>query len=187
MLNQPALTIALYLSSCVLAASTGQGSAQTPEPALTAIRKLQPRLDVSRAEKLARVFYAVSTQADCGIPWEILISISFNESSLGMHNYNARSKDFGLMQINKRNALRYGLSQDRLMKDAAYSIKFACKILRDNRTRYSAKHPYWLGLYRSGTAIWKDNIVQNAKRYDSIVRKTASSIGYSDRRVATAR
>ena len=145
-----------------------------------AIKDLQPSISYKRSRYLSNTFIAVSNEASCQIPWQILVSISFNESSLGLNLVNSKSKDYGLMQINHKNILRYGLSKDMLLQDAAYSIRFACKILADNKKRYSKKYPYWLGIYRSGTALWKQSIRENAKRYDKIIRRTAKRIGYND-------
>ncbi len=183
----PAWTYITVLFS-LSAASTGQGSDKTPDPAYEAIRKLQPRLSQSQAKALAKDFVVVSHERSCQIPWQILVSIAYNESSLGIHTVNLSSKDYGIMQINRNNILHYGLSQDRLMRDVAYSIRFACKLIKENKTRYSSNRPYWLGVYRSGTALWRDAIVDNAIRYDRIIRNTARKIGfYEESYVASAR
>lgn len=76
------------------------------------------------------------------------------------------------MQINHRNISRYGFTPERVTKDDALSIRIACDILAKNRARYRAAVPYWIGLYRSGLNLKSKVIVQNAKSYDSIVRKT---------------
>lgn len=176
------ITLYLFLLSlpCVLAVSTGQGSDQTTELAYDRIRLLQPQLSKARAKALAHAFMTVAQEESCQMPWQILAAIAYNESSLGVSNVNARSKDYGIMQINAKNILRYGLSRDKLMKDETYSIRFACKLLKDNKERFASKHKYWLGVYRSGTALWKNSIVANATRYDRIIRGTARQIGYYD-------
>jgi hypothetical protein len=80
------------------------------------------------------------------------------------------------MQINQKTIARRKLSKSRLLSDAAYSVRFACQLLNENKARYERKHLYWLGIYRSGTALHKKKIVDNAKRYDTIVRRTAAKL-----------
>lgn len=175
-LTNPYIFAAAFL--CLSPAVTSHSSLDVPAPAYHAITKLQPGLTVARAERLARTFTHVAV--DCGIDWRLLVSIAYHESSLGIQLVNARTRDYGIMQVNQKNVLRYSLSQDRLMKDAAYSIRFACGLLKDNRARYGSKYPYWLGIYRSGTALWKNDIRDNAQRYDRIIRRTARSLGYHE-------
>ncbi len=82
------------------------------------------------------------------------------------------------MQINKKTSMLYGLSQDRILRDDAYSLDAACKILNENRSQYGRKIPYWLGIYRSGTRLTETRIRENAKQYDRMIRLTAARIGY---------
>lgn len=171
------ITLYLFLLSlpCVLAVSTGQGSDQTTELAYDRIRSLQPQLSKARAKTLAHAFMTVANEESCQMPWQILAAIAYNESSLGVSNVNARSKDYGIMQINTRTMARMGLNHNRVMKDDGYSISAACKILRDNKNHYGNK-PYWIGIYRSGTAFANPKIVANAKRYHKIIMRTAYAI-----------
>lgn len=136
----------------------------------TAIKALQPSLSDERVDSMAAAFKSVSLSNSCRISWQTLVSIAFIESSLGLNMYNAASHDYGLMQINIKNIKRHNLSKDRLMRDDKYSIKFACKLLKENKDRYASRLPYWLGLYRSGTALYREEIRQNAMQYDKIVR-----------------
>jgi hypothetical protein len=147
-----------------------------PSPAIGAIRTLQPKLTGQKAARLAYIFE--SAASDCNIPWQLLVSIAFHESSLGYNLVNARTHDFGIMQVNSKTSLRYGLSQDRLLKDEAYSLAAACRVLADNKARYAKHLPYWLGIYRSGTRLNDPRIRENAKQYDHMIRLTAASIGY---------
>lgn len=156
------------------------GAVSTEERAYQAIRQLQPKLTAKVARQLAKAFVKVSSEPACGMPWQILISIAFNESSLGLKLHNARSRDYGLMQINHKTIERMELNQERIMKDPAYSIEASCSILRFNKNAYGNKHAFWLGIYRSGTALYKKSIRDNAKRYHTIVMRTAAKIGYKD-------
>lgn len=145
---------------------------------LQAVQQLQPSLSVVKARKLAQAFQ--TTAHSCGMDWRILVSIAYHESSLIIGTVNPTTQDYGLMQVNVKNILRFGLSRDKLLKDPAYSLEFACKLLKDNQKRYSSKHPYWIGIYRSGTALSKRKIVANAKSYDRMIRITAKSLGYQE-------
>lgn len=166
------------LFSFLGAVPAGQGSIPKAkdDPILQAIHKLQPALSNGRAGRLARSF-AIAAH-DCNIPWQLLVSIAFHESSLGVNVVNAKTHDFGLMQVNEKTALRYDLSQDRLLRDEAYSLAAACRVLSDNRDKYSKRLPYWLGIYRSGTRLSDPRIRENAKRYDHMIRITAATLGY---------
>lgn len=149
-----------------------------PENPVSAIRKLQPALSESKARNLLQIFVQTSARPDCQIPWQILASIAFHESSLGLHNTNSVSGDHSLMQINERTIARMKLNPARLMKDAAYAVQSACRVLRSNRDAYSEDRPYWLGIYRSGTRFSSPRIVRNAKSYARIVLATAHELGY---------
>lgn len=175
-------TVVLIITALfsIPAESIAQKPIKSVDPTYLAIKKLQPSLTPAEVKLLTNAFRAVSADKACGMPWEILVSIAYHESSLISKKFNPRSKDYGLMQINAKNVLRYGLSQDKLMKDAQYSIRFACRLLKDNKDRYGQKVHYWLGIYRSGTALWKASIQQNAKSYDRIIRTTAQKIGYKE-------
>ena len=173
----------LSLSSFLLAVPCGLGSEREVDPQYEAIRRLQPRLKPGKALRLARAIERVASA--CGMPWQILTSIAFHESSLGLNTENTRTNDYGLMQVNKKNLLRDGLSLTKIRQDAAYSLEFACKLLKENRDRYGEKYPYWLGIYRSGTALWREDIRANARRYDRMVRRTARLIGYHGPAVAS--
>lgn len=174
------LAIGLFAAtSFFLAAAPAVPDTKVPhrtDPIAVAIRKLQPALKPARAQQLARSFRNASVS--CGVSWQLLVSIAFHESSLGLHKVNAATQDFGLMMINQKTSLRYGLAQDTLLTDDAYSLAAACRVLSDNRARYGSKLPYWIGLYRSGTRLGEARIRDNAKRYDRMVRSTAAQIGY---------
>lgn len=156
------------------------GASSTEEQAYDAIRKLQPKLSAKTARQLAKSFIKVSITPECGIPWQILVSIAFNESSLGLKLHNNKSKDYGLMQINHRTIQRMTLDKDRLLSDPTYSISAGCQVLAANKQAYAKKHSFWLGIYRSGTALYKVSIKENAKRYHKIIMRTAAKIGYKE-------
>lgn len=173
--------ICTMVVSTLFMASAGQSSHIDYSRALVSIKKLQPKLADTQAHNLAYTFTRVSMEPECQIPWQILVSIAYNESSLVTSSYNPKTKDYGIMQVNERNILRYGLSHDKVMKDTSYAVRFACFLVKENKTKFSDKHDYWLGIYRSGTALWKTKIKENAIRYNKMIRKTARSIGYVER------
>jgi hypothetical protein len=148
------------------------------DPISTAIKKLQPKLSEKAAREVARVIRTESKAS--GIAWQLLVSIAFHESSLGLSEENSRSRDYGLMQINVRNIQKFGYTTQQVLKDRSIAVKIACRILKSNREAYSLRYPFWLGLYRSGTALTKKHIRENAQSYDRMIRKTAAVIGYQD-------
>lgn len=175
------------ISAFLLAVPTGQGSERHRDDPYDAVRKLQPGISKAAAMRLARSIERVAKSEDCNMPWQLLAAIAYHESSLGVRTVNEATHDYGLMQINKKNVLRYGLSQSRIVKDAEYSIKFACRLLKDNHDRYGNRYPYWLGIYRSGTALWRQEIRANAQRYDHMVRRTAKAIGLNEANAVASR
>lgn len=167
------MMVALFLSLV----PSGLASEELSDTA-EVITKLQPKLKGAKARSMAKAFE--SAGARYGIDWRILVAIAYHESSLRTGAFNAKTKDYGLMQINERNILIYHLSREKLLRDPAYSIEFACKLLKDNKKRYSAKYSYWVGIYRSGTALTKIKIADSAKSYDKMVRDTARELGYDE-------
>lgn len=183
-LTQLTFAIALSLS---LAGYTVNG--YEPDPVITAIVKLQPNLSRTEVLRISSALRSVYEDGTCSIPWQLVLSIAFHESSLRITAINSKSKDYGFMQISKNNIDKMSLNKIRLMSDYKYSLRVACKILSYNQSRYSHKVFYWLGLYRSGNALWKQNIRANAISYDKMVRSTAYKIGYryNNRQIARAR
>lgn len=149
------------------------------EEKIQAILILTPNLSVIRAHEVALGLTQLNT--NCKIPWQLLLSIAYHESSLrksAVGTLKSSTTDYGLMQMNDRTIARYNLDKEKLMLDVTYSFNAACQLLMDNHTRYANRVPYWLGIYRSGTALWKKDIRQNAQRYDTIIRRTAKKLGY---------
>lgn len=159
-----------------LAAPIGNG--YEPNPIADAIVKLQPKIKKAEAELIAKAIKDVYADGSCTIPWPLVVSIAFHESTFRVSAVNKKSQDFGFMQISKDNIARMNLDKARLMRDYRYSLRVACKILSYNQGKYSHKVKYWLGMYRSGNALWKENIRKNAMDYDRMVRETAQKLGY---------
>ncbi len=149
-----------------------------PDTAGAGLQRLQPALSRAKAGRLAGIFQVTSARADCQIPWEILGSIAFHESSLGLHTENTRSGDHSLMQINVRTIRRLRLDEARLKRDVSYAVQVSCRVLRSNRDAYADHRPYWLGVYRSGTRFSNPAIIRNARSYSRMILSTAATLGY---------
>lgn len=183
----------LFVASLFLGLSTAPTSNSADvtglEEVLSKVKGLQPKLSDKHAQKVASAVYLAHLDPACGLPWQILLSVAFNESSLNRQALglrNPHTKDYGLMQINEVTARRNGFDRRKLMSDERYSVTAACKILKKNKEAYAFTHDYWLGIYRSGTALWKDSIRRNAIAYDRIIRNTAAALGYvGDTEMAT--
>jgi len=96
---------------------------------------------------------------------------------MGLYTENLKSYDYGIMQINERTIKRLRLDPVRVRRDTSYAVQSACRIVRANYELY-AHLPYWIGIYRSGTALWKPSIVRNAQSYSRIILTTAEQLGY---------
>ncbi len=159
-----------------MGASTGNG--YEPNPLADAIIKLQPKINRSSAERLSKAIREVYADGSCTVPWQLVVSIAFHESTFRTDAVNTESEDYGLMQISKGNIKRLSLDRTRLMKDPTYSLKVACSLITFNQAKYSKRVPYWLGMYRSGNALWSYKIRLNAMAYNDMIRRTAAKIGY---------
>lgn len=174
--------IALLLTaSCfLLAAPIGRSSELTVRRDVQAvIHQLQPSLNNQDTLKLARALAHVVNGGTCEISWDILLSVAFTESSLQKNKIgilNPRTKDYGLMQVTEEMVLRLHLDRAKLLRDEEYSFKIGCQILTANKQKYAEAVPYWLGLYRSGTRIWRASIRRNAIAYDTMIRRRAGEI-----------
>lgn len=160
-----------------LAVGNGERSPASIDPSIvTQIKRLQPSLKPIDQKRLAKALR--DTAKKCGIPWEILLSIAFHESGLNRHAVNHKTHDYGLTQINEKMILTLGLDPRRLVEDERYALEAACRILEENRTKHSGQVTYWLGMYRSGIAVWKYAVRHNAISYDRMIRSTAAEMGY---------
>lgn len=174
------ITIGTVICSLLCPLSLSASADAQRSRILDAIGYLRPAMPIKDALRLETALLKVTATEQCDIPWELLLSIAFHESTLGLNQINAGSGDYGLMQININNIKRKNLSKDKLLADYEYSLTAACNILVDNKARYAKNIPYWIGIYRSGTALWKPAIKLNAKSYDKMVRRVAQKIGYKD-------
>lgn len=141
------------------------------------LMRMQPTLSEPAARKMAKIF--VEEGKRYNIHWHTLASIAFNESSLGLFRINPRSHDYGLMQINLHNIVKLGLDPRRVAVDDRLSVSIACKILIENRSRFSAGFQHWVGIYRSGTSIKVARVRASAISYDGMIKKSSRRIaGY---------
>lgn len=164
----------MSLSSSAVSISSGSEVSHIKQAILT----LHPKAKQAEVDRIAQAIKKVYADGTCTVPWPLVLSIAFHESTFRLAAVNNKSKDYGFMQISKDNIKRLRLDKQRLMQDYEYSLRIACKILTYNQATYSKKVSYWLGMYRSGNALWKENIRKNAISYDTMIRRTASTIGY---------
>lgn len=168
--------IIIVLLIALATANPVKDSSAVVDKQYAAIKKLQPKIAHKDAVKLAHALR--SAAHTCNAPWEILLSIAFNESSLNKKSVNKKTMDFGLYQISITMIRKLQLDVYKVLDDEKYALSAACEIINYNKKAYGSKYPFWIGIYRSGTALWKTNIRQNAISYDNMIKKTAHKIGY---------
>jgi soluble lytic murein transglycosylase-like protein len=83
----------------------------------------------------------------------LLKAIVVVESSGKLDAYNAKTRDYGLMQINSTTAAGMGLNKDCLMRNARYSLEAGAKVLTYMRDRFASKESRWLCRYNVGTGV----------------------------------
>lgn len=164
------------------AGGNGERSLAARDHIAEQIHRLQPKLTPIARHRLASAVRDTSNA--CGISWQILLSVAYHESSLNLGAVNHKSKDHGLTQINEKTILTLGLDRHRLMKDERYALTAACQVIGENKAKYGKRYKFWLGMYRSGNAMWKDSVRASAIRYDRMIRRTAEEMGYRDTRIA---
>lgn len=164
------------------AVGNGERKLGPVDPIATQVGRLQPKMQSPARHRLAAALRDVSRE--CGMPWQILLSVAFHESSLKTGAVNAKTRDYGLTQINDKTILNLRLDRSRLLTDERYALGAACRVLSENRTKHASTFRYWLGMYRSGNAVWKDAVRRNAMSYDTMIRKTAAQMGYRELRFA---
>lgn len=142
----------------------------------SSIKKLQPSISNVDAVNLSNALR--SNYKSCGVSWQVLLSIAYNESSLNKKAVNKKTLDFGLYQISIKMIRKLDLDVYKILTQEDYAIKSACKIISYNKKVYSHKHKFWIGIYRSGTALHRKIIKDNAISYDNMIRSTASKIGH---------
>ena len=90
------------------------------------IIKNKPGINTEYAEALSHVFAKACKEYK--LPCHVIVAISFVESSYVVEAINARTKDYGLMQVNRWHVSRSKLDKDRLLTDAAYNVKQGIRI-----------------------------------------------------------
>lgn len=90
------------------------------------IRANKRTLSELEAAKIAKA--AVEAGSDFGIPSNLILAISFVESSYNVAAKNLRSNDFGIMQVNSWHIKRYKLNKKKLTTDLTYSFFWGTKV-----------------------------------------------------------
>jgi len=115
------------------------------------------------------------------IPVKVYLSLLGVESRFDVGAYNARTKDYGISQINIKTIKRYNLDKNRLLVDAEYGIDKGALILGDFKKRYGSKlKKEWFVKYNCGTKKrcekrkyakrYKQKIYANINKLDMITK-----------------
>lgn len=88
----------------------------------------KPVIDRSYAKRLAQEFNEAADKYK--VPANVLAAIAMTESSYILDAVNAKSDDYGLMQINKFNIKAYKFDKQRLLEDLEYSIDAGAKVFQ---------------------------------------------------------
>lgn len=110
------------------------------------IKVKQPAMTPQQVEQLSiKINQAALARGLC--PY-LVAGIVALESEFKINAVNRKSKDYGLMQINKYNIKARGLNKARLLKDADYNLKFGTTILAEFKARYDSD---WICRFNIGT------------------------------------
>jgi soluble lytic murein transglycosylase-like protein len=123
---------------------------------LEQIVKNKPSLTLKYAKSVASTIDEAADRYK--VPANVLAAIAMQESSYVLSAVNARSNDYGLMQINQYNIDAYGFDKLLLLTDLKYSVDAGAKVFAWFYNRYgtveeSVKH-YNCGTKRS-CVNWK--------------------------------
>lgn len=169
--------IVVFIGLMIFSAPVGKSSQLNRHKMVKKLIKLyNRRLNDKEASNIAAAALKVNSKGDCKVSWDLIVSIAIVESALNSKAYNRSTQDYGIMQINEKMIKRLNLNKSRLMKDVHYSFDSACKIITENKDKYSAKRPYWIGLYNSGVAFHKPIVIKNAKKYDQKIKSLLTDI-----------
>ncbi len=171
---------------CALSSAASNNELTERQRIAAAVSMLQPSLAPIQADAIGLALTRVSDEESCGVPWQVLLSIAYQESSLrksAIGRLNPSTRDYGLMQINAGNVRRLGLDRRRLMTDLAYNLRAGCHILREMRDAHGDRD-YWVGLYRAGTRLNRPVTIRIAMAYHHKIMTRAARLGYNPSRLA---
>ena len=130
---------------------------------------LSPPIDVKKAYEMSHHFFRISKKYE--IPPQILVLIAKQESDFrlsivrkvkGLIEIDNKyfpvevGSDFCMMQINVVNIDIFKLDASRLLKDYAYCIESAAKILKAKKIAYEDRERDWFARYHSSTKSVKE-------------------------------
>jgi soluble lytic murein transglycosylase-like protein len=102
---------------------------------------------------------------------ELFVALIEVESQFKVGAFNARTRDYGLTQINEYNVKALNLDRRRLLTDPAYNLNAGATVLKYFKRRYAHKEKLWYARYNCGTftGTFKSKCVKyanliNAKR-----------------------
>lgn len=113
-----------------------------------------------------------------GVPLELLLAVSFTESSFRHASRNRNSNgtaDYGLMQINSlwaKEAHKYGYQWSKIKKNACTNIMFGSLILKNNKNRLGS----WksaIGAYNAGFANTAKAKKRRLRYYNKVLKNRA--------------
>jgi hypothetical protein len=119
-----------------------------------AITKLQPKIETTRAIKLATAIHRNASAIE--LDWRIAVAILYQESSLRMDPQNCiKRKDCNDMGIGQVRYSVWGkalnLDRKRLLTDETYAIDAVFQVLGHYKTQYGDKELNWFTRYHSKT------------------------------------
>jgi soluble lytic murein transglycosylase-like protein len=98
---------------------------------------------------LAQAFVRVSVKYN--LKPQRLIAIAALESMFDVSAYNAKTADYGIMQVNEYNVKAMKLDKARLLHDVEYSIDAGAQVLKYMRHRFAKVEPQtWVCRYNVG-------------------------------------
>ncbi len=94
---------------------------------------------------------ARSIATEYGIEAELFVALVDLESNFQVGAYNARTRDYGLTQINAYNIKALNLDAARLLTDPEYNLRAGAQILAWFQKTYAHREPEWFCRFNVGT------------------------------------
>lgn len=155
-------------------------------PITRSIKKLQPLLSWKSANKHANIIYKESKKT--GIPWELIVSIAFQESSFIQHPWHkicGLEKDgeshcvyssLGPMHVNYYWwGKELNINTSKILNDLDYGYLIGVKILSIKYARYSKKDNLWWARFHSNIPKRKNIYANKIKNHIKRINKYLDS------------
>jgi soluble lytic murein transglycosylase-like protein len=115
---------------------------------LEQVKHNKPSISELKAVAIANTIDAAADKYK--VPANVLAAIAMQESSYVLSAVNARSNDYGLMQINQYNIDAYGFDKLLLLTDLKYSVDAGAKVFAWFYKRYGLERA--IRSYNGGTS-----------------------------------